>query len=33
MNYKLSFIKEAIQDYKALDGSQRKLSIKHLRGS
>ena len=30
MNYKLSFIKEAIQDYKALDGSQRKVVDKAL---
>ncbi|WP_235860852.1 type II toxin-antitoxin system RelE family toxin [Peptoniphilus porci] len=31
MNYKLSFIKEAIQDYKALDGSQRKIVDKALK--
>lgn len=31
MNYKLSFIKEAIQDYKALDGSQRKVVDKALK--
>lgn len=31
MNYKLSFIKEAIQDYQALDGSQRKIVDKALK--
>ena len=31
MNYKLSFIKEAIQDYKALDRSQRKIVDKALK--
>ena len=31
MNYKLSFIKEAIQDYKSLDGSQRKIVDKALK--
>ncbi|MGF0095345.1 type II toxin-antitoxin system RelE family toxin [Peptoniphilus sp. SGI.035] len=31
MNYKLSFINEAIEDYKSLDGSQRKVVDKALK--
>lgn len=31
MNYKLSFIKEAIEDYKSLDGSQKKIVDKALK--
>ena len=31
MNYTLPLIKEAIQDYKALDGSQRKIVDKSLK--
>lgn len=31
MNYKLSFTKEAIEDYQSLDGSQRKVVDKALK--
>ena len=31
MTYKLSFIKQAAEDYKALDGSQRKIVYKAIK--
>lgn len=31
MTYKLSFIKQAVEDYKALDGSQRKVVDKAIK--